>query len=521
MGALVRGCGLAFACVCLALSGKATVPRVKLGDEISDGRPMARWRGFNLQEMFYMRKDRKPRDFREEDFQIISEWGFNFVRLPMDYRYWIKDGDRRNWEIFDEQNLKYIDRAIGLGRKYGIHVSINMHRCPGYTVALEKEPTDLFADTETLRVCCVPWAMFARRYRGIPNEALSFNLFNEPPAMQDETYGRVVKALVTAIRAEDPTRFIVADAISFGNIPSRSIANIPGVAQATRGYKPIGVTHYLAPHAGTPSAKPVWPPRNDLPSGILAGPQKKDMQCPFRLLDMPAGTLSLRFGMVSGSITLRFTADGTPLKDEHISPGGKSSMWTGVKRDPKWGITQGIWLGREEFKFSKPVGTFEMAVINGDWIMPKSITFVSPDGTRRAEIEFEADWHTPVYFTQRFVGWGEGFKAVGGKMVQPYYVDLGREYLYRKLVKDWEPTIEHGVFCIAGEFGAWKQTPHHIVLDILEDYLALWKERNISWALWELRGGYGVLDSERSDVEYEDFRGHKLDRKMLELLQRY
>jgi endoglucanase len=36
--------------------------------------------------------------------------------------------------------------------------------------------------------------------------------------------------------------------------------------------------------------------------------------------------------------------------------------------------------------------------------------------------------------------------------------------------------------------------------------------------MWNLRGGFGVLDSDRADVKYEDFRGHKLDRKMLELL---
>jgi hypothetical protein len=30
-----------------------------------------------------------------------------------------------------------------------------------------------------------------------------------------------------------------------------------------------------------------------------------------------------------------------------------------------------------------------------------------------------------------------------------------------------------------------------------------------------------VLDSKRADVKYEDFRGHKLDREMLTLLQRY
>ena len=33
--------------------------------------------------------------------------------------------------------------------------------------------------------------------------------------------------------------------------------------------------------------------------------------------------------------------------------------------------------------------------------------------------------------------------------------------------------------------------------------------------------GLGVLDSGRSDVQYEDFEGHKPDRKLLELLQRY
>ena len=39
------------------------------------------------------------------------------------------------------------------------------------------------------------------------------------------------------------------------------------------------------------------------------------------------------------------------------------------------------------------------------------------------------------------------------------------------------------------------------------------------WALWNLRGEFGILDSERPDVSYESFRGHKLDREMLELLK--
>jgi endoglucanase len=53
----------------------------------------------------------------------------------------------------------------------------------------------------------------------------------------------------------------------------------------------------------------------------------------------------------------------------------------------------------------------------------------------------------------------------------------------------------------------------------MQDCLALWKEAGWGWALWNLRGSFGVLDSNRADVAYEDFRGHKLDRKMLEILR--
>jgi endoglucanase len=50
------------------------------------------------------------------------------------------------------------------------------------------------------------------------------------------------------------------------------------------------------------------------------------------------------------------------------------------------------------------------------------------------------------------------------------------------------------------------------------DQLALWKEAGWGWSMWNLRGDFGILDSNREDVRYEDYRGHKLDRRMLELL---
>ena len=55
----------------------------------------------------------------------------------------------------------------------------------------------------------------------------------------------------------------------------------------------------------------------------------------------------------------------------------------------------------------------------------------------------------------------------------------------------------------------------------MEDVLSILTDHNIGWALWNFRGPFGVLDSDRANVQYEPFHGHKLDRRMLELLMRY
>ena len=117
----------------------------------------------------------------------------------------------------------------------------------------------------------------------------------------------------------------------------------------------------------------------------------------------------------------------------------------------------------------------------------------------------------------------KGFFPVdeSGRWEPVRYADPGKEYLYRHVVKAWEEPIARGVFSFCGEMGPENGTPHNVQLALLEDYLQLFKERNMGWAVWQLRGATGVMDSNRVDTDYEDWREHKLDREMLELLQRY
>ncbi len=93
--------------------------------------------------------------------------------------------------------------------------------------------------------------------------------------------------------------------------------------------------------------------------------------------------------------------------------------------------------------------------------------------------------------------------------------------LKEKLIDRWRPLTDQGVPVHVGEWGCYNKTPHDIVLRWMKDILALWREAGWGHAMWNLKGAFGVLNSERRDVKYENYKGHQLDRKMLELLKAY
>lgn len=104
-------------------------------------------------------------------------------------------------------------------------------------------------------------------------------------------------------------------------------------------------------------------------------------------------------------------------------------------------------------------------------------------------------------------------KKADGKVI------LDKAWLQRDRIAPWQALERKGVGIHVGEWGAHNRTPHTVVLAWMRDQLDLWREAGWGWALWNLRGSFGVLDSGRTDIQYEDFRGHKLDREMLKVLQ--
>lgn len=332
-------------------------------EPIQTGLP--RWRGFNLLEMFTTKSDC---NFQEDDLRWMSDWGFDFVRLPMCYTLWTKGDDPY---AIHEPALESIDRVVSWGEKYGIHVCMDFHRAPGYSVNRERqEPFNLWKDQEALDAFCFHWQLFAKRYKGIPNERVSFDLVNEPCSpdnpdfMTREDHERVVRATVKAIRDVDPGRLIIADGLSWGNDPLPELADL-GIGQSCRAYVPMGISHYRA-------------------------------------------------------------------------------------------------------------------------------SWVSSEG-----------WMEPTW---------------PGNVQNGEYWDRAKlEAHYQK----WIDLAAQGVGVHCGEGGAYNQTPHGVFLAWFRDVLEILTAANIGWALWNFRGSFGVLDSGRSDVEYEDWHGHALDGKLLNLLREF
>jgi endoglucanase len=246
-----------------------------------------------------------------------------------------------------------------------VHVQIALHRIPGYCILDQTEAFPLGTSPVAQEAAAEIWRRFARRWKGVPNEVLSFNLYNEPTRHAAGTnYVKVARLLVDAIRAEDPARFIMLDGDACASRPVPEFYGVPAVGQAFRGYTPHAITHYASGYVKTPTEPPTWP----------------------------------------------------------LAP-GYGDAWT--RRSPEYTVA-----------------------------------------------------------------------------------------LY-------QGALDAGEFCMVGEFGCRNRTPHGVALAWMEHCLKLWKEKNLGWALWNLRGHNGILDSGREDVDYEDFNGHKLDRKMLDLLRRY
>jgi hypothetical protein len=72
-----------------------------------------------------------------------------------------------------------------------------------------------------------------------------------------------------------------------------------------------------------------------------------------------------------------------------------------------------------------------------------------------------------------------------------------------------------------GEWGVFNKTPHAVALAWMEDSPSLWKKRGGDFLCGSCAEASESWTANARTWQYEDFKGDKLDRRMLELLRRH
>jgi endoglucanase len=245
------------------------------------GNLLPKWKGFNLSEYFQPDPWYQGASTPEEWFKWMADWGFDFVRIPVSYPTYLDMPAYQQYispdDVYriDENKVQKLEQLVYTARKYNLHVSLNLHRAPGYCVSTGyQEPYNLWTDQEALNAFCYHWTMWAKRFNNLSNRQISFDLVNEPSfranvndsksftgPVPGETYRRIAQAVNAAIWSVNPDALIIADGNNGGSTVVPELADL-GIGQSCRGYHPFEISHYKAPWVYPDPAYqpyPKWP----------------------------------------------------------------------------------------------------------------------------------------------------------------------------------------------------------------------------------------------------------------------
>ena len=466
----------------------------------------ANLRGFNLQGKFDTFWSNNG--FKEEDFIMISGLGFNFARLPLDYLTYTQWG---NWNVFVESEVAEIDRAVEWGKEYGVHICINLHRAPGYSVNVSdqipaNQKLNLWTDAAAQDAFVKHWEYFADRYRDVPVGELSFNLINEPANVDESTYVTIMRKAIDRIHDINPNRVVFVDGLNYANDLIPTLKNVTNVIQAIHAYEPFTLTHYKASWVdGSDSwPVPVWP-MIDI-SGYLYGSLKPEYKSSLILEGnfLKDSEIVINVKQVSIESTLEIRSDDQVIYTKHFVCGPDlGEDWTEINLT-QWGYQN---FSNKDYTVVLPADGSSLTISNteGDWMTYNQITIHSASND----------------FT--FI---PGDNSWGSKQ-DTYLIDSegnitdtnGNSLILRELHEKLQMAEDENIPVMIQEFGVHNQTPHSVTLAFLGDLVPVFREYNLGYALWNLEGSFGIINSGRTDCNYESYEGELLDREMMDILK--
>ena len=154
----------------------------------------------------------------EADIQRIAAEGFNSIRVPINARFLIEDGEPLRVK---PERLQFIDQIIDWCRKNSVYVVLDLHGAPGGQTGTniddsENDKPELFTDESNRRLTIALWRSLAERYKEEWIVA-GYDLLNEPlPSWFAEYNDHVMplyKDMIEAIREVDQRHMIILEGV--------------------------------------------------------------------------------------------------------------------------------------------------------------------------------------------------------------------------------------------------------------------------------------------------------------------
>lgn len=154
------------------------------------------------------------------DIENIKKYGFDHVRLPVDYNLMQDDNGE-----FIENGFCYIQNCIDWCDEYGLNMVLDLHKTAGFVFDDESD-TSFFRSEKLIEQFVALWKEFASRY-GRYSEKLAFELLNEVVRESDNApWMRIAERTVAEIRKTAPDIKILV-----GSYMNNSVLTVKHIAQ--------------------------------------------------------------------------------------------------------------------------------------------------------------------------------------------------------------------------------------------------------------------------------------------------
>ena len=180
-----------------------------------------------------------------DDIKQISAWGFDHVRLPVDYIV-LEEKDRPG--KFVDRGFDDISRCLDWCDEVGLRVILDLHKAPGYAFD-EQGQNDFEINPQKQDRFFQLWQAIAKRFSAVDQDKLAFELLNEVVFEDAQKWNNILQRAVTAIRSIDATRLILFGGNYWSAVDT--LAELPELSDQNilpkfHFYLPLSVTHQKA-----------------------------------------------------------------------------------------------------------------------------------------------------------------------------------------------------------------------------------------------------------------------------------